>query len=186
MPMHRRKTPSPDQKATNMNRNNDKSKQISKEDALKKLAYLCAKAEHASGEMLEKMYALGFDRHAAEEVVGRLVDLGYVDDERFARAFINDKVRFNGWGRKKIEFKLWEKKVEAKLAKRLLDEVDDQEYTGKLVTLLKNKRRSVKASTDYDLQAKLYRFAVGRGFTHEIIRRALAVIEQEDRENGTD
>lgn len=184
--MYRRKTPSPDQKATKMNRNNDRSRQIDKEEALKKLARLCAKAEHASGEMLEKMYALGFDRRTAEEVVGRLVDLGYVDDERFARAYINDKVRFNGWGRKKIEFKLWEKKVEAKLAKRLLDEVDDQAYIDILMPLLKDKRRSVRASTDFELQTKLYRFAAGRGFTHEIIRRTLSVIEQEDREDGTD
>ena len=112
-------------------------------------------------------------------VMQRLVSERYVDDERYARAFVKDKVRYNKWGRRKVEQALWQKHIDDDIRQRVLDEVDDSEYLAVLKPLLQQKRRSTKAANDYELNQKLVRFAVSRGFTFDIIRQCLEVDEED-------
>ena len=60
----------------------------------------------------------------------------------------------------------------------MLDEVDDEEYLSVLRPLLQQKRKSTKAQSDYELNQKLVRFALGRGFTYDVIRQCLDVEEE--------
>jgi regulatory protein len=105
----------------------------------------------------------------------RLTKERYVDDERYTRAFVADKVRFDKWGRRKVEQALWMKHVSDDIQQRVLDEVDPQLYVSNLRALLKTKRKSTKAQSDYELRQKLVRFALGRGYGFDIIRQAMDV-----------
>ena len=98
-----------------------------------------------------------------------------MDDERFARAFVKDKVRYNKWGRRKVEQALWQKHIDETVRQQVLDEVEDDEYIRVLRPLLQQKRRSLKASNDYELNMKLIRFAISRGFTMDIIKQCVNV-----------
>jgi len=153
-------------------------KQKTENDAYLTLAALCAQSEHCQHEMLEKMRRWEMSEEEQARVMQRLVSERYVDDERYARAFVKDKVRYNKWGRRKVEQALWQKHIDEDIRRRVLDEVDDDEYLDVLRPLLKQKRRSTKASSDYELNQKLMRFALGRGFTFDIIRQCLDVEEE--------
>ncbi|MBR6998867.1 MAG: RecX family transcriptional regulator, partial [Prevotella sp.] len=72
------------------------------QQAFQRLAALCARGEHCQSEMLEKMRAWGVTAEEQAQVMARLTQEHYVDDERFARAFVADKVRYNKWGRRKV------------------------------------------------------------------------------------
>ena len=148
-------------------------KQKSEQDAYLTLAALCAQAEHCQYEMLEKMRRWELDDEAQARVMQRLVNERYVDDERYARAFVKDKVRYNKWGRRKVEQALWQKHIDEDIRQQVLDEIDDEEYISVLRPLLKQKRRSTKAANDYQLNQKLMRFALSRGFTFDIIRQCI-------------
>ena len=150
-------------------------KQKSEQDAYLTLAALCAQAEHCQYEMLEKMRRWELDDDAQARVMQRLVSERYVDDERYARAFVKDKVRYNKWGRRKVEQALWQKHIDEDIRQQVLDEIDDEEYISVLRPLLKQKRRSTKAANDYELNQKLIRFALGRGFTFDIIRQCIDI-----------
>ena len=152
----------------------------SENDAYLTLAALCAQAEHCQYEMLEKMRRWELPEDAQARVMQRLVSERYVDDERYARAFVKDKVRYNKWGRRKVEQALWQKHIDEDIRQQVLDEVDDDEYLSVLKPLLQQKRRSTKAANDYELNQKLMRFAVSRGFTFDIIRQCLHVEEEPD------
>ena len=154
-------------------------KQKTENDAYLTLAALCAQAEHCQYEMLEKMRRWELDDEAQARVMQRLVSERYVDDERYARAFVKDKVRYNKWGRRKVEQALWQKHIDDDIRQRVLDEVDDSEYLAVLKPLLQQKRRSTKAANDYELNQKLVRFVVSRGFTFDIIRQCLDVDEED-------
>ena len=149
-------------------------------DAYLTLAALCAQAEHCQYEMLEKMRRWEVPEDAQARVMARLIKERYVDDERYAQAFVKDKIRYNKWGRRKVEQALWQKRIDEDIRKRVLDEVDDDEYLSVLRPLLKQKRKSVKANSDYELSQKLMRFAVGRGFTFDIIRQCIDVGDAEE------
>ena len=142
------------------------------------LAALCAQAEHCQWEMLEKMRRWEVPEEAQARVMQRLVKERYVDDERYAQAFVKDKIRYNKWGRRKVDQALWQKHIDEDIRNRVLDEVDDDEYLKVLRPLLKQKRKSTKANSDYELNQKLMRFALGRGFTFDIIRQCIDVEEE--------
>ena len=147
------------------------------------LAALCAQAEHCQWEMLEKMRRWEVPEDAQARVMQRLVKERYVDDERYAQAFVKDKIRYNKWGRRKVDQALWQKHIDEDIRKRVLDEVDDEEYLGVLRPLLKQKRKSTKANSDYELNQKLMRFAMGRGFTFDIIRQCIDVEEEPEEDD---
>ena len=152
-------------------------------DAYLTLAALCAQAEHCQWEMTEKMRRWELSDEAQARVMERLVKERYVDDERYARAFVKDKVRYNKWGRRKVEQALWQKHIDEDIRQRVLDDVDDEEYLGVLRPLLKQKQKSTKAASEYELNQKLVRYALGRGFTFDIIRQCLDVEEPDAEED---
>jgi regulatory protein len=157
-------------------------KQKTENDAYLTLAALCAQAEHCQYEMLEKMRRWELPEEEQARVMQRLVTERYVDDERYARAFVKDKVRYNKWGRRKVEQALWQKRIDEDIRQRVLDEVDDDEYLSVLKPLLQQKRRTTKASSDYELNQKLVRFAISRGFTYDIIRKCLDIDDVPDED----
>ena len=150
------------------------------------LAALCAQAEHCQYEMQEKMRRWELPEDAQARIMAKLVKERYVDDERYTQAFVKDKIRYNKWGRRKVEQGLWQKRIDEDIRKRVLDDVDDDEYLSVLRPLLKQKRKTIKAKNDYELNQKLMRFALGRGFTFDIIRQCLDVEEPEDLEEMED
>ena len=155
-------------------------KEVTEQGAYLQLAQLCARSEHCQWELLEKMQRWEMSEEAQARVMQRLVSERYVDDERYARAFVRDKVRYNKWGRRKVDQGLWLKHIDEDIRKRVLDEVDDEEYLSVLRPLLRQKRRSTRAASDYELNQKLVRFALGRGFTYDIIRQCLDISNEED------
>lgn len=157
-------------------------KEISEQEALQRLTALCARAEHCAYEMTEKMHRWGIDEAAQARIMAYLTEHRYVDDERYARAFVLDKIRYNHWGRRKVEQALWQKHIDEDIRQQVLDEVDEEEYLAVLRPLLKQKRKSTKAQSDYELNQKLMRFAIGRGFTFDIIRQCIDVEDEPDED----
>jgi regulatory protein len=150
-------------------------KQITEKEALLRLSALCAQGEHCQWEMQEKLRRWEMDDETQARIMQRLVRDRYVDDERYARAFVMDKIRYNKWGRRKVEQALWQKHIDEAIRQRVLDEVSDEEYLDVLRPLLRQKRKTTKAQSEWELNQKLLRFAVGRGFTFDIIRQCLDV-----------
>ena len=148
-------------------------KEVTEQGAYLQLAQLCARSEHCQHDLLEKMRRWQMSDEAQARVMQRLVSERYVDDERYARAFVRDKIRYNKWGRRKVEQALWMKHIDDDIRSRALSEVDDEEYLSVLRPLLKQKRRSIKAASDYERNQKLVKFALGRGFTFDIIRQCI-------------
>ncbi len=155
-------------------------KQITEQEAYLQLAALCANAEHCQYEMTEKMRRWELSETAQAQVMKRLVGERYVDDERYARAFVKDKVRYNKWGRRKVEQALWAKHIDEDIRQRVLDEVDDAEYLRVLRPLIQQKRKSVKANSDYERNGKLIKFALSRGFTMDIIKQCIDVEDEDE------
>jgi regulatory protein len=149
-------------------------KEITEQQALNKLMTLCARSEHSSGEMLQKMRLWGLSDEAQARIMERLTKEKFVDDERYTRAFVNDKIKYNQWGRRKIEQALWAKGISRDIQKSVLDEVDEEEYIKVLRPLLKSKERSISARNEFERQMKLIRFAQSRGFSMEQIERCLS------------
>ena len=161
-------------------------KEMTEQEAYLRLTALCAQAEHCQQEMRDKMRRWEMAPEAQERIITRLVKERYIDDERYARAFVKDKIRYNKWGHRKVQQGLWTKRIDEDILQRVLDEIDDEEYLAVLKTLLAQKRKNIKAQSDYELNQKLVRFALGRGFTYDIIRQCLDVDDEMNPDDETD
>lgn len=161
-------------------------KEKTEQEAYLQLTALCAQAEHCQQEMRDKMKRWDIDPAVQDRIITRLVKERYVDDERYARAFVKDKIRYNKWGRRKVQQGLWLKHIDADIQERVLSEVDDSEYLSVLRPLLKQKAKGIRAENDYERNQKLVRFALGRGFTFDIIRQCLNVDEDMNSEDNED
>lgn len=157
-------------------------KEMTEQEAYLQLAAICAQTEHCEQEMRDKMKRWELDETVQNRIIDRLTKERYIDHERYARAFVKDKIRYNKWGRKKVQQALWMKRIDQDIQQRVLDEIDEKEYLDVLRPLLKQKRKSIKADSDYEMNQKLVRFALSRGFTFDIIRQCLNVDEIEEFE----
>ena len=140
---------------------------------LSKCMALCSRAEKCTFDIQKKLTEWGIADDDVRQIIEELQAQRFLNDERFAVIFARDKFRFNHWGRVKIAYHLKNKNIEQSIIFDALDEIGDDEYLEKLKEILKQKSRSVKGASDYERKAKLIRFAQGRGFEYEIIKKAL-------------
>ena len=150
-------------------------KEMTEQQALLKLSALCAQAEHCSYEMTEKMRRWGLPDEAQARIMARLTQERYIDDERYSRLFVREKIKFNKWGRRKVAQALMAKRIDHETIQHVLDDVDDEEYLAVLRPLLKSKRRQMKPMTPYEATSRLV-----RGFTMDLIRQCIDVTDEID------
>lgn len=134
------------------------------EQALSSLMALCARGERSSGDAYRLMSQWGITKEDQEAVVQRLIDERFIDNSRYARAFVRDKMEFNGWGERKIATELARKGVSREIIEQELAEIDSDQSSEQLKRILTAKMRSVKYKDRRDLHGKLMRFALSRGY----------------------
>ncbi len=143
-------------------------KQISAVNALNRAAALCSRSEQASADIVKKLRDWGLAESDVAAVMERLVKEKFVDDGRYAVAFVRDKFRFNGWGRRKIAYALRQKGVAQDLVDEAMSEIADDDYSATLQHLLEGKARSLAGKEPRLAKASLLRFAASRGFEPEV------------------
>ena len=129
----------------------------SAEQAASSLMQLCARAERSSGDALRLMRNWGLSDAEAQRVLDKLIASRFIDDERYAGAFVRDKSRIAGWGAYKIAAALYRKGVSREIVNRALQQLDSQTSTKQLKELLARKLRTIKAKTGAEDRAKLVR-----------------------------
>ena len=116
---------------------------------------------------------------ASQFSFARLLKERFIDESRYTRFFVNDKLRFNKWGRVKIGYELYKKNIPSPIREESLAAIDEGEYRSILLDLLKSKKKSTKGKDERDLFNKLLRFAAGRGFESRITLDCLSQLFKE-------
>lgn len=147
--------------------------------ALERLAASCARTEHCEDDLRRKLHTWRVEGGCHDTIIHTLRAEGYIDDARYCRAFVEDKWRFNRWGKMKIREALRRKRLPCGEIDKALREIGDTEYADALAELLRQKARTIADNDPFSRYGKLARFAMGRGFEAEAIRECL---EREETE----
>ena len=142
---------------------------MNKSTAFSQLAARCSTTELCIADIRSKLERMELTDEERDAIVQRLLDEHFIDEGRYARAFVSDKFRFARWGRIKIRQALRQKGIAAADINEALQTIDDDAYRQTLIELLAAKRRTLKASSPYEANGKLIRFAAGRGFEPSLI-----------------
>lgn len=135
----------------------------------------CSAAEHCRSEVRAMLERHGAEKPDIERILDYLVREGFIDESRYARAFVHDKVQFAKWGRSKIAQALWQKHIAREIAYRALDSIDDEEYMAALKDVVKSKYRTVKGATEYERKMKTMKSVCTRGYEPALVRKVLDI-----------
>lgn len=147
----------------------DKREPISEKNALSRMMRICSRKEYCTFEIRQKLRRL----QQSDEVIDRIIDnlhkSKFIDDERYARSYISDKLRFSKWGKIKIVYTLRQKQLSDKMIEEVFSEYPTDSLTESLRPLLEKKLKSVKGATEFEKRNKVIRYGLGRGFAMQDI-----------------
>ena len=143
-----------------------------------KVRNYCAYQERCSDDVLQKLRSWGISDERIAAVVAQMQTEDFVNDLRYARNFATGKFANNHWGRIKISMELKMRKIPATIINEALQEIDENEYEQKIITLLQKKSKEIKDKDINIRKQKLLRFLMSKGFETSIV---LDIIRREQK-----
>ena len=141
--------------------------------ALQKAADFCAYQERSQQEVRDRLYTYGLHQDEVEEALSELIVQGFINEERFAKAYAGGKFRMKGWGKRKIIEGLKYHRISDYCLKKGLAEIDDEAYYQTLLKHAEKKYNSLNERSDYVLKGKLTQHLVSKGFEFDLIKEAI-------------
>jgi len=138
---------------------------------LAKIQNYCAYQERCHQEVKTKLYEWGCSTETVDDVLVKLIETGFLNEERFAKAFAGGKFRTKKWGRLKIIRELKLRKISDYCIKYGLKEIDEDLYLQTLHVLIQKKTSS---KLNWQEEQKLTQWLMGKGFELELIRESLS------------
>jgi len=145
--------------------------------ALNKAMALCAGREYSAGEIVSKLKLWGLEANECGRIIQLLKNEGFINEERYALAFVRDKFRYNKWGKVKLSAHLRSKNISDDVIRMALDSIDDETYRNTIENIISAHRRTVRAKNQYDLKAKLLRYGLSKGFESNLLYDMLKMPE---------
>jgi regulatory protein len=144
---------------------------ISTEKAFQKLKHFCGYREHSYAEARQKLYSLGLFKKEVEELISRLIEEGYLNEERFACLFASGKSRIRGWGKQKIRYELRRKGISEYLIVKALKSMDETEYAAGFKRLADKKWTALRSEKNIFVKKnKWQQFLLQRGYEPAMIK----------------
>ena len=144
-------------------------KKYTPEQAWSKSLKWCAYQERSQQDVRDKLYEYGLHERQVEELISRLIQEGFLNEERFAIAFAGGKFRILGWGKVKIKLALKQKRVSDYCIKKALSQIDDKAYIEKLKKVVLKRSKEIKEKDTFKRNYKLAQYALSRGFEQDIV-----------------
>ncbi len=139
-----------------------------------KIEAYCAAAEHCEMEARMRLRQWKCDSQNEDEIIDYLIAEKFISDERYAKAFVHDKLLYQGWGRVKIAYMLRGKKIAFDIIQSAIQTIDEEEYSRILNRLVSQRLpQNQQSSIDKSTLDSIYRFLLQRGFTLEEIKSAI-------------
>jgi regulatory protein len=137
--------------------------------ALSKAMAQCSRQELCCEDLRNKLLSWGIDSDDATKIIEILQKENFINETRYAAAFVRDKFKYNKWGKVKISAHLKGKKIASDIVGEAIDSIDHDQYVDLLRGLIENHRKTVRAKNQYDLKAKLLRYGLSKGFESRLL-----------------
>lgn len=154
-------------------------RELSLSEAKQRAGRFCAFRERSPQEVIDKLAKWGVADKLAIKVVGELMDMGYLDEQRFANAYCNDKFEFNSWGKNKIVASIHSHRLSQTVIENALTRIDPEKYERRLLELGQNKWVRLEKESPMKRKQKTVAFLASKGFELDLIWRVIEKLEHE-------
>lgn len=152
---------------------------LTPEQAFMKLKHYCAYQERCHQEVKEKAYSFGLRKTDVEQLISKLIEEDYLNEERFARQFVGGHFRLKKWGIIKIKYALKQKRVSDYNIKKGLLEIDKEAYRKTALQLIKTKWKAVKKDQYLVREAKTQAYLAQKGFEPGLVQALIKIVRDE-------
>lgn len=139
------------------------------EQARARILRYCAYQERSHEEVRQKLFSLGLYSDEVGELMAYLIQEGFLNEERFARAFARGKFRMKRWGRIRITNDLEARGISKHCIRIGLSEIDEAEYLETLNKVLHSKVADTHEPNLYARRNKIASFAIRKGFEPDLV-----------------
>ena len=146
---------------------------MNKEVALEKMKAYCAYQERCQKEVQDKLFKLSIDNEIAEEILIELITSNYLNEQRYAEAFVSGKFRIKGWGRIKIKQHLKQKQISEYCIKKGLNEIEESEYLSKIEEWIIKLDHKYSSLNLFDRKGKIAQRLTAKGFETSLVWEVL-------------
>jgi len=140
---------------------------------LVKAESFCAYQERAQQEIRDKLYEWGLHHDEVEEVITELILTNFLNEERFAMAYVSGKFNIKKWGKIKIKQGLKLKRIPEKMIIKALNSIDYDDYLRTLLAAAEKKSAVLVEKDKYKRKYKLITYLMGKGFESNLISDVL-------------
>ncbi|MBL7812645.1 MAG: regulatory protein RecX [Bacteroidetes bacterium] len=151
------------------------------EEARHKAERYCAYQERSHQEVQRKLYSLGLNQGELDEILVHLIRHGFLNEERFARAFSGGKFRTMGWGKVKIQKELKARGLNDRLIQESVGSIDSEQYERKAEELLYKKRKSLRDADPAVRKAKLQKYLTGKGYELDLVYKLVKQLSESEK-----
>lgn len=151
-------------------------KKLSPLEAKQKIQHYCAYQERAHKEVRDKLYGYGLYKREVDEILSDLITEGFLNEERFAKAFAGGKFRIKHWGRVKIINELESKGLTTNCITIGLKEIDEHDYIKTLQKILNKKLHHLTEQNNFIKRDKLAKYALQKGYESELVWKEVKVL----------
>jgi regulatory protein len=142
---------------------------LDKKAAMLKAEHYCAYQERAQQEVRNKLYEWGLRSDEVEEVISELILTNFLNEERFAMAYVSGKFKIKKWGKIKIKQGLKLKKIPERMIREALNTIDFEEYLETIRATAEKKIRLITEKNGLKKKYKLISFLQSKGFENDLI-----------------
>jgi len=147
---------------------------IGTEKALQKIGQFCAYQERNHKEVKEKLYSYGLYKDQVEELISKLIQENFLNEERYAIAYAGGKFRAKDWGKNKIKYGLKQHQVSDYCIKKALKTIDDEDYVKTLQKLYVAKEKTLKSEKNIFIKKrKIQQYLMQKGYEVSLINELL-------------
>lgn len=139
------------------------------EQALSRLQRYCTYQDRCHIEVERKLTEMRMIPQAKEQIIMSLIEDDYLNEERFALAFVKGKFRIKKWGRIRLKAELKKRKISKYLIKSALEQISEKDYLFTFEELANRKADSIKADSILLKKKKLADYLIYRGWESSLV-----------------
>ncbi|MBF8149741.1 RecX family transcriptional regulator [Winogradskyella sp. F6397] len=142
-------------------------------EAQKKLEHYCAYQERCHKEVRQKLRDMNMIPEAIDVIMVHLIQENFLNEERFAKAFVSGKFRIKKWGKNRLLRELKFRGISKYSIDSALQEIDLDDYYNTLDALVQKRMEQVKEPNVYKKKKKVVDYLLYRGWESALVYEKL-------------
>ena len=139
------------------------------EEALVKLQKYCSYQDRCHREVAQKLKEMQMISQASEQIILKLIEGNFLNEERFAMAYVRGKFRIKKWGKRRLVSELKQRQISKYIINKAINQISEDDYKITFEVLAERKATSLLGKSKLKKKKKLADYLLYRGWESHLV-----------------